>query len=399
MEFSYIAVDYSGKKQKGLLEANNDREVLNYLRASHFTPIAIKKHADNNLHLPFVEKVRSSDLVVFTRQLSSMIVTGLTLLEALNILHQETPNKTFQVVIEDIIQNVSEGHSFSQALSNHKDIFNDVYISLVQAAENGGLLDKMLLRLANNLEKEDDLKKRIKGALFYPMIILIGVFGVIVIMNIFVIPQLGKLYESLNLHLPVTTKIILSLSKLSTTFYPILFIFGIGGFFSYKRFTKTDLGRRTIDKVKLNLPVLGQLYRMSLLDEVTRTLSLLIGAGASILEALSLTKNVSNNIWYKDAIANASTLVEKGVNLSDALAQQNIFPSILIQMARVGEATGRMDGTLEKVAQYYERDIDVRVKALTTSLEPILILVLGVAVGFLIISVITPIYSLISQIQ
>lgn len=400
MEYTYVAIDEKGGRQKGLIEANNEKGVAEFLRANKLTPLKIKSSSKGLSFLPSIFKpVKNSDIVLFTRQLSSMILTGLTLIESLEVLKKQTDKPAMQNIINNLISNVSEGNSFSHALSNHRDVFSDVYIALVRAAESGGLLDKVLERLATNLEKSEDLKGHIKNALFYPSIIITGVVGVIVIMNIFVIPQLGGLYESLDIELPLITRIVLGISKMFTAFSPIMVALLVALFFLYKRLSRTEVGRKTIDKIKLRLPVLGSIFVLSILDEISRTLSLLISSGASILEALTITSNVAGNSWYRDAVRNTGTLVEKGVNLSSGLEHQNLFPPVLIQMVRVGEATGKIDEGLLKVSEYFERDLDLKVKTLTTSIEPILIVVLGGTVAFLILSVITPIYGLISQIQ
>jgi len=348
--------------------------------------------------LPF-NRIKSSEIVFFTRQLSSMIVTGLTLLESLNILKKQTNNPEFHGVINDLIMDISEGKSFSDALSKHKTVFSEVYISLIKAAEKGGLLDKILSRLADNLEKSEDLKKRVKSAMFYPAIVVIGVVIVIVIMNVLVIPQLSSLYESLNVTLPLTTKIVIGMSKGFTTFFPVIILGIIGMFFLYKRFKKTESGIKILDKTKLRIPIIGPISQLTILDEVTRTLSLLIGAGTSIIEALNVTANIAGNIWYKEAILKTALKIEKGVPLSHGFQDQNLFPQILVQMIKVGESTGKMDENLQKVGEYFERDLDLKIKTLTTSIEPILIIFLGVTVGFLIMSIIMPIYSIISHIQ
>jgi type II secretory pathway component PulF len=397
MEFAYTGIDKNSVKQKGRLEANNEREVVDFLRESGITPLSLKRIEKHNILL--ASRVKNSDIVLFTRQLASMILTGLTLIEALRILKEQGNKPRMQEIINDLISQLSEGKSFSEALSNHKDAFSDVYIALIKAAEKGGLLDKVLSRLADNLEKGEDLRKRVRSAMFYPAIIVTGVIIVIVVMNIFVIPQLGSLYENLDLDLPLTTRLVLGMSTLFTTFYPVLLILGIAGFIMYKRFKKTEEGIKIIDKVKLKLPVFGNIIVLSTLDEVTRTLSLLINSGVSIIESLNITAQVANNYWYKSSILSASAMVEKGVALSDAFANQKMFPPMMIQMVRVGESTGRIDDSLIKMSEYFERDLDLRVKTLTTAIEPILIIVLGISVAFLILSVITPIYGLISQIQ
>jgi type II secretory pathway component PulF len=223
--------------------------------------------------------------------------------------------------------------------------------------------------------------------------------GVLVIMNLFVIPQLGALYKDLNLTLPLTTRLVLGMSQLFTTFWPLGIIGAIITVILYKRLKKTPEGIKMIDKVKLKTPVIGGITVLSTLDEISRTLSLLISSGASIIESLDITAQVAGNYWYETAISNTSGLVEKGIPLSDALEHQKIFPPMLTQMTRVGESTGKIDESLFKVSEYFERDLDVRIKTLTTAIEPILIIFLGVSVAFLTISVITPIYGLLTQIQ
>lgn len=399
MQYSYIAVDSSSTKQKGLIEANTKKEVIDFLRASKLTPLQIKEVTSVSQGFRVFNKVSNTDVVVFTRQLASMITTGLTLIEALRILKDQSNKPQMQKVIDDLIAKVSEGNSFSKALSMHRDVFSDVYIALIRAAESGGLLDKILSRLADNLEQGEDIKKHVKSAMFYPMIIVVGVIAVITIMNIFVIPQLGSLYEGMGLELPWSTKLVLGFSKLFTNFFPVVIIGIIAVFFGYKRYQKTTSGRKVIDTVKLKIPIMGDILTLSVLDEIARTLSLLISSGTSILEALTITSQVANNVLYRDAIKDTSMLVEKGVNMSTAFENQQLFPQIFVQMVKVGESTGKIDEGLMKVADYFERDLNLKIKTLTTSIEPILIIVLGVSVAFLIMSVITPIYSLITQIQ
>lgn len=400
MEYSYVAVDKDGLKQKGKLEANDKKEVVEYLRTKGSTILDIKSlEKKESSILGYFSKVKNSDIVLFTRQLASMILTGLTVIESLNILKQETNKPQMQKMLNDIIASLSEGNSLSKALANYPQQFSKVYVALIQSAEEGGILDKVLERLANNLEKAEDIHKKVKSALFYPGIIVSGVVIVIVMMNIFVIPQMGALYTSLNLELPLMTRIVLFGSKLTTTFLPFTLIGIVLLFLAYQKYKKYPLAIRTRDSLATKLPVFGDITRLSILSEVSRTVALLAGAGTSLIGALSIAADVSGNIFYKKALDSTSSLVEKGVGLSTALQNQNMFPPLMIQMVKVGESTGKIDESLLKVSEYFERDLDLKVKTLTTAIEPILIIILGVSVAFLIISVITPIYSLISQIQ
>src|SRR3989344_672235 len=400
MEYKYIAVNLDGKKEVGELDANTEKEVLDFLRAGKLVPLKIEPlEKSQSAILAYFNRVKSGDIILFTRQLSSMILTGLTLIESLNLLKKQADKPKMKKLVEDLINDVSEGKSFSDALQNHKDVFSPVYISLITAAEEGGLLDKVLSRLADNLEKSDEVKKKVRSALFYPAIIISGVLIVIILMNIFVIPQLGDLYESLDLELPLTTQIVVTSSNLTRTFFPV-FIGGIiAGIIFLRKYAKTEAGIRIVDKIKLKTPVFGDIIRLSSFDEISRTLSLLVTSGSSLISAIKISADVSGNYYYRNALLTAANLVEKGAGLSVALENQKVFPPLMIQMVKVGESTGKIDESLLKVSEYFERDLELKVKNLTTAIEPILIIVLGISVAFLLISVITPIYGLISQIQ
>ena len=393
MDYSFVAADKQGVKQKGKLEANDQKEVIDYLRSKELTPLEVKSLARKESSImSYFSRVKGNDIVLFTRQLASMILTGLTVIESLNILKQQNNKPQMQKIIDDLIANLSEGKPLSSALANYPAVFSTTYIALIKSAEEGGILDKVLERLADNLEKSEEVRKRVKSALFYPGIIISGVIIVIVMMNVFVIPQMGALYESLDLQLPIMTRIVLAGSKLTTTLLPFSIFFLIGGYIGFKKFVKTVPGIRIIDRIKLRAPVFGDIVKLSILSEVSRTISLLVNSGASLIGTLNIAADVSGNIYYKNALKGTSALVEKGAGLSIALQNQATFPPLMIQMVKVGESTGKIDESLLKVSEYFERDLDIKVKTLTTSIEPILIIILGVSVAFLIISVITPIY-------
>lgn len=400
MEYSFQAIDKEGQRQKGRLEANDQKEVIEYLRQKGLTPLNVKSlEKKQGSILSYFSRVKEGDIVLFTRQLASMITTGLTVIESLNILKHQDNKPQMQKVVDELIASLSEGNALSDSLKNYPTIFSTTYIALIKSAEEGGILDKVLERLADNLEKSQEVKKRVKSALFYPGIIISGVIIVIVMMNVFVIPQMGSLYESLDLELPLMTRIVLAGSKLTTTLLPFSVFIIIGLAIGFKRFAVTPTGIRIIDKAKLKAPVFGDITRLSVLSEVSRTISLLVSSGASLIHALNIAADVSGNYYYKTALDSTSSLVEKGAGLSVGLQNQTVFPPLMIQMVKVGESTGKIDESLLKVSEYFERDLDIKVKTLTTAIEPILIIILGVSVAFLIISVITPIYSLVSQIQ
>ena len=400
MRLRYKAITKEGKLTQGLLDAKDIGETAGYLRARGLIPININR-IDNQFwtDLPFFNGVKSTDLIIFTRQLSSMLTSGLTLMRALEILKEQVKNQTLIEIISSIIADVSEGKTFAQAIEKYPKVFSHIYISIIKAGEQSGLLDKVLLRLADNLEKQSKLKSTIKSALMYPAIIVILMVGVMGIMMVFVLPQLSVLYKNLNVPLPLPTQIVVGLSNAVVATWPII-LAAIGIFtFFYHRWSKTVDGRLIIDSFMLKLPIFGKLIEQSILAEFSRTLGLLVGTGTLVVDALLETAETTGNVNYRNAITAVSKQVEKGVSVGDALAYYPLFPALLIQLVKIGEQTGKVDETLGKASEYFEREVDGKVKTLTTAMEPFIMIVLGVAVAFLIISVITPIYSLISSIQ
>jgi len=302
-------------------------------------------------------------------------------------------------VVTSIINDVSEGKTLGDAISKHPTVFSPIYISIIRAGESSGLLDKSLSRLADNLEKQAKLKSTVKGALMYPVIVIILMIVVMAVMMIFVIPQLTVLYENLNVELPLPTKIVVAISKALGTFWPIVVIALVVGFYFFRKWSNTIGGRAILDDVVLKLPVFGKLIRQTILAEFSRTFGLLIGTGTLVVEALNETADTTGNVHFRNAIIAVGKQVEKGVTIGTAMSYYPLFPPLVIQLVKIGEQTGQIDETLQKASEYFEREVDQSVKNLTTAMEPFIMIVLGIGVAFLIISVITPIYSLITSIQ
>lgn len=401
MRLNYKAVTRDGKSVTGVIEANDVKEAATYLREKDLIPIEIVNKEDNTLSklLPGANKVKSEDLILFTRQLSSMLTSGLTLVKSLDILKQQITHKGMLEVTANIIADIEEGKTFSAAIAKHPNVFSSIYISLIKAGENSGLLDKVLLRLADNLEKQAKLKSTIKGALMYPLIVIVLMLVVVFIMMIFVIPQLSVLYDNLNIALPLPTQIIVGMSNLVIRFWPLMIL--VVGLIIYllRKWRKTPDGRLITDNLVLRLPVFGKLISQSILAEFSRTFGLLVGTGSLVVESLNQTASITGNIHYENAIKDIGKRVEKGVTIGDAMSYYALFPPILVQLVKIGEQTGKIDETLQKASEYFETEVNQTVKTLTTAMEPFIMIVLGVGVAFLIISVITPIYSLISTIQ
>lgn len=401
MKLRYKATTKDGKIVQGIMEANNPNDAAKFLRNKDLFPIQIKNEDDDIIKkfLPFLNKISSSDVILFTRQLSSMLSSGLTLLRSLQIFKDQTQNEALVGLVSGIITDIEEGKTFSYAIAKHPETFSPIYVSLIKAGESSGLLDKVLLRLANNLEKAHKLQGTVKSALMYPAIVVVLMVFVVFIMMIFVIPQLSVLYTSLNVPLPLPTQIVVGLSGIIGTFWPLIMVLiGLGIFF-YRKWSKTEDGRLIMDKLVLKLPVFGPLMEQTILAEFTRTFGLLIGTGTLVVESLDESADTAGNIHYKNAIKDVANQVEKGVTIGDAMSSYSLFPPMLIQLVKIGEQTGKMDETLSKVSEYFEDQVNDKVKTLTTALEPFIMIVLGVGVAFLIVSVITPIYSLISSLQ
>lgn len=401
MQYSYKATTADGKIMQGLIDASDVGTAANYLRGRGFFPItiAVKTTGGFLAFLSLGSKVNNSDLVFFTRQLSSMLASGLTLMQALNILKTQIQKPEMNTVLETIIKDIEDGKSFSNAIQKYPQVFSPIYISLIKTAESSGLLDKVLLRLADNLEKQAKLKGTIKSALMYPAIVVTGMILIVIIMMIFVIPQLAALYENLDVPLPLPTLIIMGLSSFVINFWPVVIGMIALLIFSYKRWRASEAGKLLTDSIVLRLPVFGKLNNEIILTEFTRTLGLLIGSGTLVVEAFAQASGVTGNVLYTNAIAGIARRIEKGVSIGDAMLAYPLFPQIVVQMVKIGEETGKLDESLLKVSEYYEREVDQTVKTLTTAMEPIIMIVLGIGVAFLVISIITPIYSLTSSIQ
>lgn len=401
MKLRYKATTKDGKVVKGLMDAKDQSEAAQYLRSKELFPIEVSKQKDDMFSkiLPFFNKIGTGDIILFTRQLSSMLASGLTLLRALQIFKEQIENETMMEVVTGIISDIEEGKTFSSAIAKHPNVFSPIYVSLIKAGESSGLLDKVLLRLANNLEKEAALRSTVKSALMYPAIVVVLMLFVVLIMMIFVIPQLSVLYKNLDVPLPLPTQIVVGASGIVGTFWPIIAILVVVLIFLYKRWRKTEEGQLIVDNLILKLPVFGKLISQTILAEFSRTLGLLIGTGTLVVESLLETADTTGNIHYKNAIKDISRQVEKGVSVGEAMASYALFPPMLVQLVKIGEQTGKMDETLTKASEYFEGEVNQMVKTLTTALEPFIMLILGVGVAFLIISVITPIYSLISSLQ
>lgn len=399
MIFIYNAKDSGGATKTGFVEAVSTDQAAEILRSRRLVPTEIREKQTSSvtLLLKQLQGVSEKEKTIFTRQLATMVAAGLPLARALEILVGQTRNPRFKEMLSSSLRDVQAGASLSSSLEKHEGIFSRVYISLVRAGEASGALDNILKRLAENQEKRQSFIGQTRGALIYPAIVVVGMGGVFVMMMTFVIPKLTDMYRDLGADLPLPTKIMIGLSDLITGFWwLILILTGLTAFGSW-RFSRTAQGRHFLARFVLRLPIVGPISSQSQLAELSRTLGLLIQSGVPILTALDISKGAIGNVLYLEALDRAAVAVEKGAPLSAALKKDALFPVSLAQMVEVGEETGKVDEVLFKISTFFESEVDQSTKNLSTALEPIIMVLLGIMVGFLILSVILPIYSLTSQ--
>jgi len=397
--FNYKAKDKSGQLITGEVEAPGIHEAAKLVKSRGLYVISITEKIDS----PFAiirklrERITSRDIATFTRQLSTMINAGLPITEALLILRSQSRGP-MQKIVAQILADVEAGDSFSNALLRHPKIFTRTYTALVKSGEVGGVMDAVLLRLADNIEKQQEFGSQVRGALIYPVIVVVGMVVVSFVMMIFVIPRLTSLYTDFGATLPLPTRILMGVSGFAVHYwFIVLAVVGVG-LYVLNLYRATYEGRRKIDALIFKIPIFGELQRQIILTELTRTLSLMVGAGVPILEALNITSEVVDNTIISDALKDAAKQIERGFPIAFSFARHpEAFPFILSQMVAVGEETGKMDDVLSKISHIFEVESNEKVKGLTAAIEPIVMVVLGVGVGFLVIAVILPIYNLTSQ--
>lgn len=406
--FTYIAADNTHNLLHGKIEATDRMTVLNALTKQGLKPISIREKSQDRKELPinlsaFIKpKVKMNDLVMFTRELSAMVGAGVPLLRSLTSLEEHTESPALKKILKDVMQDVEDGTGISEALRKHPETFNDVYVNMVKAGEAAGILDEILKRLAVQQEKNATIRKKIKSAMTYP-IVLIGItilafFGLM----LFVIPQIGKILVDLggpDAELPLLTQVMLAISNFMINFWYLLLPLLIGGAVMLMRFIRTPKGKVLFNQLLLKLPGINTLVVKVAVARFARTFSALIGAGVAVLEALDVTAHAVGNSVFENAILDAAEEVKNGAPLSRVIASNPLFPAIVSQMIAVGEETGQTDTVLVKVADFYEEEVDVAIEGISSIIEPIMIVVMGSMVGLIAASVMGPIASLSQNIK
>jgi len=399
-EWVWEARGPTGEVRKGQMEAEDAESVQNRLRQQKLQPTKVKKKG-RELKFSFGSGVSQKDLVTFTRLLATMIDAGLPIVQCLDILGNQTDNKQFSLVIADVKSQVEQGKTFSESLRRHPGVFDGLYCNLVQAGEAGGILDTILQRLAVYNEKSVKLKRQLRGAMVYPSVVGVVFLGVCGVLLGWVIPSFKNIFKDLGSkdELPKITQIVIAASEFFVSHLPIfiLLVLGIGGGFMFAN--NRPNGKRVIHRTLLRVPIIGDVVRKIAVARFTRTLGTLLASGVPILDALEIVAKTAGNMVIEEAIMKARQQISEGRTMAEPLMEANVFPSMVVQMVGVGEQTGALDAMLNKIADFYEEEVDVAVAALTSLIEPFMMVGIGSVVGTVLIAMYLPIFSLAGKIK
>ncbi|HEU5074615.1 MAG TPA: type II secretion system F family protein [Polyangiaceae bacterium] len=399
--FAWEARARSGEVRRGNMEAADEAAVNARLRQLQLNPVRVRKKLKIAV-FQFGSGVTTKDLVTFTRLFATMIDAGLPLVQCLEILASQQTNKNFEVILKDVKASVEGGSTFSDALKRHPRVFDELFVNLVHAGEVGGILDSILSRLSIYLEKRQKLVRQVRGALVYPSIVVVIAAGVMTVLMTFVIPAFESMFKDFgggSENLPALTRLMISLSQSFVTYSPFLVLLLIGGVIGFSYAYRTPKGKRIVHKTLLQLPVMGSVLRKISVARFTRTLGTLLTSGVPILDALEICGRTSGNVIIEEGILNVRQSISEGKNMAEPLADAKVFPDMVVQMIGVGEQTGALDQMLNKIADFYEEETDVAVAALTSALEPIMMVGVGGMVGVVLVAMYMPIFSLAGNIK
>lgn len=394
--FSYVAVDKRGKEKRGSLEAETRERALEQLKAEGLIPVSVREQGALNKEIDFSigKKVKPRDLSVFCRQFVSITQAGVPMKEALQMLSEQTENKWLKRAISEVLLNVEKGNTLADSMRSQPDIFPPMLVNMVEAGEQSGSLEMAFSRMAVHFEKEAKLKATIKKATIYPIILVIAAIGVIAVMLLFVIPIFIDMFADLDIEMPAITMFVMNSSKWMTSHWYVLLAIIVGVVAAYKLIYRTTQGRLTIDRIKMKMPLFGKLTVKTACSQFARTMSTLLMSGISTIDALETTSKIVNNIHYTNAILKAREEVMKGVPLSEPLEASGIFPPMVYHMTGIGEETGNVEEMLEKMADYYDEEVEMTTQSVLAAMEPIIILFMALIIGTLVIAVISPIASM-----
>jgi len=390
--FMYTARDAQGVLKSATLEATNREEAISQLKKQRLNVIKIDEQTKKKKG----GKVGMRDIVIFTRQFSTMINSGLPLVQAMGILAEQSENPNLREITKQVVFDVESGNTVADALRKHPTAFSELYVNMVAAGEAGGILDTILMRLAVFMEKNDALIRKVKGAMIYPGVIMTVAGGAIIVLLVFVIPTFQRMFAEVGIPLPLPTRIVIGMSKALATYWYLMIAAVVALGYAFKQYYATQDGKLVIDRLALKAPVLGDVLRKSAVSRFTRTLGTLIGSGVSILDGLEITAKTSGNRVIQDAIMESRSSIAGGETISAPLKKSQVFPPMVISMINVGEQTGGLDEMLTKIADFYDEEVDAAVSGLLALMEPVMIVFLGVVVGGMVIAMYLPIFDMVN---
>jgi type IV pilus assembly protein PilC len=399
--FVYEAVDQSGKSINGKIEAESEHLLLTKLHEQHFHVVAIKE-TGAGVRSSVAAKtgtVKLQSLVIFSRQFATMIDAGISIIKCLDILEGQCKEEALKAVVGQVRRDVKDGLSLTDAIIKHPRCFSKLYVNMIKAAEIGGILDKILDRLAGFLEKEMEITQKVKSAMMYPCIVLCFAVLIVIALFVFVLPRFKDIFSSMQVQMPATTQFLFDASDFMIKWWYLFIIVGVAGTVGYKQFSKTDKGKMVIDRLKLKIPIFGELSLKISVSRFARTFGTLISSGVPMMRSLEIIGETSGNSVIALAISNARNSIRDGARISVPLTACGLFPTMVTHMIDVGEETGRLAEMLVKVADFYDNEVDAMIKGLTSLIEPLLIVSMGVLVGFIAIAVMSPIFKLVSSIH
>lgn len=395
--FSYSARSTAGEIQTGEIDLPTRDEVVTFLRRQRLVPLAIRTKS-KDISITIGTGVKMREIVIFTRQFSTMINAGLPLVQSLTILAEQCENEHLQKVISAVLNDIQAGQTLADAMRRHPKIFSDLYVNMVAAGEAGGILDTILNRLAFFLEKNDALARKIRGAMTYPVVVLFVVLAATTILLWKVVPIFAEIFTSAGMALPTPTRVVLGVSEFLQNYILLIFVGLIGMVVAIRQYYRTSGGQLAIDRMLLRMPILGSLIRKAAVSRFTRTLGTLVSSGVSILEGLEITARTAGNRVVHDAVMQSRRSIAGGATIADPLKQSGVFPPMVVQMINVGEQTGGLDEMLSKIADFYDDEVDAAVGALTSVLEPVMIVVMGIVIGGMVVAMYMPMFDLIQTV-
>lgn len=398
-EYVWEGKTRQGETRSGVMEAPSKEAVNNRLAAQQIQPSRVRRKSALDINITFGSGVKTKEIVIFVRQFATMIDSGLPLVQCLEILGNQQDNKAFQKVIQAVKNDVESGSTLADALGRHPKIFDELFVNLVAAGEVGGILDTILNRLATYMEQNMKLIGQVKAAMVYPGVVVTVAIGVTLVLLIFVIPMFEKMFADFGSTLPAPTQFVLDLSEALQNYGLYVFLAAVAVIFAYKTAMKTDRGQLIKDQLFMKAPVFGPLLRKVAVAKFTRTLGTMVSSGVSILEAMQITAKSAGNRVVENAILHVRDCVSEGQQMADPLAETKVFPAMVVQMIAVGESTGALDAMLQKIADFYDEEVEAAVDALTSLLEPLMMVVLGGLLGGLIVAMYLPIFDMAGAIQ